>query len=228
MTDEDRRRDVLRRMMESQAYREIMAVNLVGHSLKFVPDAATKTACIHDLEEELEHFEAVASLYEAEGHGDVMDAIQDRLDRVPYPESWLELAMAQFLYDRAGGQHLEEYTECTWEPYAGIVGKILAEEEEHESFGEETLLEMSKSNPDFQDAAQPLFEKWLRVGCLSFGRPGTPDSDFAVAEGLKKHDPAEVIQAFIDDIRPTVAACGLAFPERLEDIGIEAGETVTL
>jgi hypothetical protein len=59
---------------------------------------------------------------------------------------------------------------------------------------------------------QALFEKWLRIGLLSFGRPGTPGNRYAIEHGLKKRDSGECMRDFIADIRPSVRAAGLHFP----------------
>ena len=212
-------RATLKQMIESQAYREISAANLLGHSLKFVRDLELKKEIAHDLEEELEHYEAASRLHREAGFGDVGEAIRDRLDRVPYPGSWLELAVAQFLYDRAGKFHLREYRDCSYAPYARSVSKILEEEEEHESFGEKFLAAFC-AEASQRPRAQELFNKWLPVALLSFGRPGTPGNAFAIEVGLKKRDSGEVMKEFLEDIKPTMRACGLVFPPP-ETTGIE-------
>ena len=61
----------------------------------------------------------------------------------------------------------------------------------------------------FDDVKQALFEKWLRLGMLSFGRPGTPGNRYAIEQGLKKRDSGECMKDFVDDIRPAVSAAGL-------------------
>jgi 1,2-phenylacetyl-CoA epoxidase catalytic subunit/(2Fe-2S) ferredoxin len=205
-------RAMVRQLLESQAYRELQAANLLGHALKFAPSLKYKLSIAEDLEEELEHFAEVARLYREVAGGDVAEVVQDRLTRVPYPESWTELAMVQFLYDRAGEVHLREYVGCSYLPYREIVTKILEEEEGHESFGEEVLTELAKEI-DARPSLQLLFEKWLPVALRSFGRPATPGNRFAIDAGLKTRDSAAVMQDFIDDVKPTMKRCGLRFPD---------------
>ena len=65
----------------------------------------------------------------------------------------------------------------------------------------------------FDDVKQGLFEKWLRLGLLSFGRPGTEGNRYAIESGLKKRDSGECMKDFVDDIRPAVHAAGLRFPD---------------
>jgi ring-1,2-phenylacetyl-CoA epoxidase subunit PaaA len=215
-------------MLESQAYREMMAANVLGHSLKYVLDLRDKQSVAHDLIEELEHYESTVELYRELTGSDIGAVIAPKLSRVPYPESWMELAMAQFLYDRAGEFHLREYRNCSYQPYAKAVTKILEEEQEHEGFGEKVIRQFCAS-PANRPAAQKLFAKWLAVALLSFGRPGTEGNRKAIEMGLKTRDSGAVMQDFLDDIKPTMRACGLKFPPMAE-IGIEfaAGTDLSL
>jgi hypothetical protein len=64
-----------------------------------------------------------------------------------------------------------------------------------------------------EDVKQALFEKWLRIGLLSFGRPGTPGNRYAIEHGLKKRDSGACMKDFVDDIRPAVHAASLRFPD---------------
>ena len=52
------------------------------------------------------------------------------MDRV---DSWFELAMAQFLFDRGGFWQLKEYEQCSFLPYRDVIGKIIDEEAAHHS-----------------------------------------------------------------------------------------------
>jgi ring-1,2-phenylacetyl-CoA epoxidase subunit PaaA len=219
-------RAMVKQLLESQGYREVMAANMFGDAIKHVPTLNHKQMVAHQIEEELEHFEEVAKLYQLVAGEDLLEAIQDKLERVPFSESWIELAMAQFLYDRAGEFHLREYKTCSFAPYSRIVTKILEEEEGHEGFGEKVVLELSK-DPQNREPLQELFAKWLTVALLSFGRPGTEGNRFAIAAGLKTRDSGEVMQDFINDIKGTMVACGLHFPEP-QKIGIAMPEDIDL
>jgi 1,2-phenylacetyl-CoA epoxidase catalytic subunit len=127
-------------------------------------------------------------------------------------ESWMELAMAQFLYDRGGFWQLKEYEECSFVPYRGVIQKIVKEEEGHQGLGEKIVVDYCRSG-QHDDVKQALFEKWLRIGLLSFGRPGTGGNRFAIEQGLKKRDSGECMKDFVADIRPAVKAAGLSFPD---------------
>jgi 1,2-phenylacetyl-CoA epoxidase catalytic subunit len=216
MTPEYRRTVV--QMMESQAYRELAAAHMFGYGLRFVPEKWLKFMCWH-IREEVEHYEAVSRMYRDFTGEEVEPVVAKRLagKAVPFAESWIELAMAQFLYDRGGFWQLKEYEACSFVPYRAVIQKIVKEEAGHQGLGEKIVVELCRGGA--HDAAkQALFEKWLRIGLLSFGRPGTPGNRFAIEHGLKKRDSGDCMKDFVNDIRPAVRAAGLRFPDpkRLE------------
>ncbi len=206
-------RQMLVQMMESQAYRELAAAHMFGYGLRFVPEKWMRFMVWH-IREEAEHYEAVSKMYKTFTGSEVEPRVAERLagKPVPFAESWVELAMAQFLYDRGGFWQLKEYEECSYEPYRDVVQKIVKEEAGHQSLGEKIVVEQCQSGR-FDDVKQGLFEKWLRLGMLSFGRPGTPGNRYAIEQGLKKRDSALCMKDFVDDIRPAVRAAGLRFPD---------------
>jgi 1,2-phenylacetyl-CoA epoxidase catalytic subunit len=218
---EPRYRETLVQMMEGHAYRELSAAHLFGHGLRFVPELRWLRFVSFHIREEIEHYEAVARMYQELTGESVEGPVHERLLRRPIPlcESWYELAMAQFLYDRGGYWQLQEYTECSHLPYRRVVEKIVREERGHQALGERIVVELSKSGR-FSADKQACFAKWLRQGLLSFGRPGTEGAHYAISAGLRKRDPGAVMQDFIDDIKPAVKASGLVFPP-LETIGID-------
>jgi 1,2-phenylacetyl-CoA epoxidase catalytic subunit len=138
---------------------------------------------------------------------------------VPFAQSWFELAMAQFLYDRGGFWQLQEYERCAFPAYREVIGKIIEEERGHQGLGEKIVVELCASGR-YDDIKQGLFERWLRLGMLSFGRPHSDGNRYAIEAGLKKRDSAEVMQDFVTDIKPAVRASGLAFPP-VERLGME-------
>jgi 1,2-phenylacetyl-CoA epoxidase catalytic subunit len=207
-------RQLIVQLMESQAYRELAAAHLFGYGLQFVPDQWLKFMVWH-IQEEAEHYQAVARMYREFTGAEVEPAVRARLaDRkaVPFAESWFELAMAQFLYDRGGFWQLKEYEECSFLPYREVIQKIVKEEAGHQGLGERIVVELCQEGRH-DDVKQALFEKWLRLGLLSFGRPGTPGNRYAIESGLKKRDSGECMKDFVDDIRPAVRAASLRFPD---------------
>src|SRR5256885_11808079 len=129
-------------------------------------------------------------MYQSFTGADVEPKVRERLaDKpVPFVDSWFELAMAQFLYDRGGYWQIQEYDDCSFPPYRDVVKKIVKEEKGHQELGGRMGVELCKSGR-FHAVKQPLFERWLRPGLLSFGRPGSGGAQSAVEGGLKKRGP---------------------------------------
>lgn len=208
-------------MMQSQAYRELAAAQMFGFGLQFVPELRWLKFMTWHIREEMEHYEDVVKMYASFTGESVEPVVRARLAERPieFAQSWYELAMAQFLYDRGGFWQLKEYEECSFEPYQRTIQKIIKEEKGHQALGERIVVELTRSG-QFENIKKPIFEKWLRQGLLSFGRPATDGARYAIDVGLKKRDPGQVMQDFIDDIKPAVKACGLQFPA-MRAIGIE-------
>jgi 1,2-phenylacetyl-CoA epoxidase catalytic subunit len=219
-------RDTVVQMMRSQAYRELAAAQLFGYGLQFVPDIKSLNFMVWHINEEKEHYVAVAKMYEQHTGESVEDWVRDRLKSKPIPfvSSWLELGVAQWLYDRGGFWQLQEYEQCSWPPYREIIAKIIDEERGHQSHGAKIAVSLCQ-NAENRAEAQQHFAKWLRQGLLSFGRPHNEGNRYAIEAGLKKRDSGEVMKDFINDIRADVKSAGLQWPTK-EEIGVEMPEDV--
>ena len=214
-------RKTLVQMMESQAYRELAAAQMFGYGLQFIPDLKNLKFLTWHITEEMEHYEDVAKMYQEFTGTSVEPAVNSRLKGkpVPFAQTWFELAMAQFLYDRGGFWQLQEYETCSYEPYRTVIQKIVKEERGHQDLGMQMVVDLCRSG-QFEGVKQPLFEKWLKLGMLSFGRPDTEGNRYAISVGLKKRDSGAVMRDFLADIRPAVKACGVRFPDP-KAIGLE-------
>lgn len=217
----ERFRETLEQMMKSQAYRELAAARMFGHGLQYVPGTKYLKFMVWHIGEETEHYLAVARMYESFTGQPVDEWVHERLAAkpIPFASSWFELAMAQFLYDRGGFWQLQEYENCAYPKYREVIGKIIDEERGHQGLGEKIVIELCQTGR-YDDVKQPLFERWLKLGLLSFGRPDTEGNRYAIEVGLKKRDSGAVMQDFIDDIKPAVRASGLHFPQP-ETLGME-------
>lgn len=214
-------------MIRSQGYRELAAATVFGAALRLVPTVAFKKRISRHIEEELEHYEVCCNLYrEIGGEGDLDEICSRKVatDDSPIPVigSFLELGVAQFLYDRASAFQLREYENSSFDPYCRVVGKILEEEEGHESFGAEIMIEHCKDPANLPEA-QRCFDRWLAVSLQSFGRPNTDANRYAISAGLKTRDSSAVAQEYIDALKTVMRLCGLTFPaaERLAELGAE-------
>lgn len=224
--EEDRYFQTLVKMMQGQAYREMAAAQLFGYGLALVPDLRLLEHFVWQIREETEHYKDVARMYLDFTGESIEPSVHARLATrpIPFVQSFYELAMAQFLYDRGGYWQLSEYTESSYVPYRQLVQKIIREERGHQLLGEQLIIELTLAG-HHEDEKQADFERWLKQGLLSFGRPNTEGAKYAVRVGLRKRDPAMVMQDYLHDIRPTALACGLVVPP-LAKLGIDAPESV--
>lgn len=218
----------LKQMMASQAYRELVAAQMFGHGLQYVPALKYQKFMTWHIREEMEHYELVYKMYQKVTGESVEPIVNERLRQKPleFASSWFELAMAQFLFDRGGYWQLKEYEDGSFLPYREVIQKIVKEEAGHQGLGEAMVAELCQTG-DYEAVKQPLFNRWLRQGLLSFGRPGTEGGNYAISAGLKKRDAGEVMRSFIDDIKPCMVKSGLEFPS-MKEIGIEAPPDLAL
>jgi 1,2-phenylacetyl-CoA epoxidase catalytic subunit len=216
------------RLLRGQAYRERGAAELFEAALPLAPDAAARRRLQGHVAEERAHYARVAAVWSeafARPAAELDAWVTLRLTERPLPTvtTWLELAMAQLLFDRAGRFQISEYVDSSFAPYRALAREIVDEERGHEDAGAALVLALLAPPDAASDrtgaqaaaahaAAQAAFDRWLPVALLSFGRPGGEGNASALAAGLKKRDSAEVARDFLADLAPTLAAAGLALP----------------
>lgn len=215
MQRDEKFRDTVIQMMRSQSYRELAAAQLFGYGLQFVPNIKELKFISWHITEEVGHYILVADLYKEHVGESVEQWVNERLSSKPLPQihSFLDLVIAQWLYDRGGFWQLKEYEECSWEPYRTIVGQIIKEERGHQDHGQKMAVKLIK-NLDDKTEAQRSFELWLRQGLISFGRPYSEGNKYAIEAGLKKRDSAGCMKDFMQDIMPAVKEAGLKLPPK--------------
>ena len=212
---EPRYRETVVQMLRSQAWRELSAAQLFGHGLQFVSDLRSLKFISRHVQEETEHYAAVAELYQQHMGESIEPWVQEKLATKPIPwaSSFLELGIAQWLYDRGGFWQLREYEESSWAPYREVVGKIVTQEEGHQYHGQNIAVPLIRGEKD-RGKVQRLFEGWLRQGLICLGRPGSDGNKYAVSVGLKKRDSADCIKDYVKDILPAVREAGLRLPPK--------------
>ena len=220
----DERTEIAMSQVESLALRALGTAHSFAAAIRLAPNLAIKKALVEYVWEELRRFESASDLYvELSPGADLHAAVRDRLAEVTAPESWLEVTVVQFLYDRAGVLQLRELAESSDPRVARLASRILEGERMHAFMGGEggvALRNLLHGDPDRAQAAQKYFERWLGHSLRSFGRPGTPRSRRAVELGLRRRDSSEVIREYLTDLETIVHACGLHLPDRTE-LGID-------
>jgi ring-1,2-phenylacetyl-CoA epoxidase subunit PaaA len=224
--------ETVSRMLSSQAYRELAAAVVFAEALSIVPTVEFKRHVVQTVDEEMEHYATCIELGTQLGIDDFENICSRRVreDRpIPAIESFAELAVAAFLYDSASAFQLREYENSSYDPYCRVIGKILEEEEGHENFGAEMMIEMAR-DPSMHKEMQRCFDKWVAVSLRSFGRPEHERSRYAIEVGLKTRDSAAVAQDYVDSLKTVMRLCGVQFPtrERLSELGTDTAADIDL
>ena len=220
----DERTAITMSLVESLGVRALGTANAFAAAIRLAPTLAIKKALVEYVWEELRRFESASDLYvELAPGADLHAAVRERLEEVPAPESWLEVTVVQWLYDRAGAVQLRELAESSDPRVARLAARILEGERMHAFLGGEggiALRNLLLGDPDRQPAAQRYVDRWLAQSLRSFGRPGTPRSRRAVELGLRRRDSADVVRDYVAELEPIMQACGLRLPSR-ESLGLE-------
>ena len=210
-------------LMDKQAGREVATAEVFGQCVLHAPTVEDKIRITRFQAEELKHFQLIAKLMRELGID--MDAYVQNRQRAGARftgdeadmqiQDWLDATLFNFMIDRAATFQLTEYTRGSYLPLARANDLILKEEEGHKSFGE-TCLETMCRDPETRAEFQRRFKKWFVASLRIFGRAGTAGNQYCIRVGLKTRDSGDVAAAYLDSIRPVMAACGLRFPSRAE------------
>lgn len=213
-------RTYLRRIIEAQAYRQLMAMNIRGHCLKFLTDVESKIRVAEELQLNLVVLREVRGLYKEYGFEDVESAVRDRMTRIPYPGSRLEFNVFRHVCGLALKVAMESYVDCSNKQLAAIALSFIE--------GRRGNLE----DPDFAEFcrdesnrphAQQMFNRWFAIAIRSFGRPGTLGDARAVELGLRSRTAGEMLDTFVDAMRDFTARMRLELPQP-EQFGLELAD----
>jgi 1,2-phenylacetyl-CoA epoxidase catalytic subunit len=210
---------LLKRIVEGQAYRQLMLAHIRGHGIRFLPDLENKVAMAKAVDTSLQQFRELVRLYRSLGFGDLLPAIRSKLERVPYPGSQVELGLCLFLCERANHIALQAYSQSTCKDLAAAALTRLEESKAGEMPDDPIFLEYCREAAH-RPHAQQLLTNWLSITLLSLGRPNSPGDARAVALGLRSRPVADIAREFIAGLRPFLAASGLAFPSE-KSLGVE-------
>lgn len=203
---------ILRQILERQVYRQLMAANIRGHGLKFIPNPGRKMLLVRDLHDGLSTLEDASKLYRELGGEDIETAVRPRMEKIPYPGSRLELAICLVVCDLAENVTMESYLNCSSPAFARIATDTL----EHRRAATEAavnLFEMFCSDASQLPHAQAMFSRWFSIAVRSMGRPGSPGDQRAVALGLRSRSCGESIRLYIERLEPLLEACHLKLPD---------------
>lgn len=210
---------LLRRIVERTAYRQLMAVNIRGHGMKYVSDIAEKRALAIEMDSALQALRAIETLYASIGGTELTIAVRELMERVPYPYSMLELATCLLVVERTERLVLESYRSSRSREMADIARDVLAADRPGTRALESHLAQFCTEAGN-RPAAQQFLNRWMAIAIVAFGRPGSPGDQRAVVLGLRSQRVEDMVRRFQGELKPFVANIGLAMPSP-SSLGVE-------
>ena len=205
-------RGLLRKIVEGQGYRQLMLANIRSHGLKFIPDIEGKLALAEDLNHSLRQVREVDRLYGQVSEDNLLNRVRDRMDRVPYPQSRLELAVCLFLCERVERTALLAYTDSAYRDLAAVSITRL-ESMPVEDLPPDPIFVEYCADEGNAVHAQQLFNRWLKLTLIALGRPSSRGDERAVALGLRSRPVDQIVADYLDGLAPFLAKTGLSMPD---------------
>lgn len=212
-------KSLLRRIVERTAYRQLMAVNIRGHGLKYLTEIEEKRAIERELDAALAALGVIEALYVKIGGEGLTFAVRELMDRVPYPYSMLELATCLALVDRTERLVLESYLESRSADMASIARALLDTDRPGTRMLEAHLARFC-AEPGNRPTAQQFLNRWLTIAVVAFGRPRSIGDQRAVALRLRTQRVEDMVRRFQEELKPFTSGIGLALPSP-SSLGVE-------
>lgn len=213
-------RTLLAQIAERHAFRHHAAVNLRGHGMQFLDDPSDLRSYLDGIEFHLGLLEQVRDIHAEVGGSGLSEAIMPRMERVPYPESRLELACCLAITRRGERAAAKSYVECAHAGFADVSRQVL---EAERGTREEDLMVSFCRHEDHRAIAQDCWARWIQLCLGSVGRPGSIADRRTVETGLRDAPAVGVVRVFLDDLEPLREACSLSLP-MLDDLVFELPE----
>jgi hypothetical protein len=216
---EEESRGLLVKIVEGLAYRELMLANIRGHGLKFAHSVEDKLQLVSELETALRLFREIERLYAALGSRDVISAVRDRMERIPYPTSRLELDLCLFLCEKTSRTTLAAYRGGACRELEALCLSRLESIPERSEPERSDFIEFC-ADPSNRPHAQQMFQRWLAISLVAMGRPGSKGDTRAVELGLRRTHVETIARSFLDELEPFRRRAHLAWPDA-SAIGID-------
>ena len=214
--------NILMQLVEGQAYRQLLLGNIRGAGIQMLPDVRAKGRMAHDLEHSLRLMEQVEAIHHEVGGTELVSVVRPRIDRVPMPESQLELSVALALLGRAEYAAAGGLVESRHEGLAAIARDLVDSVRDEAEAQARAFIEAC-THPSRRSSAQTYWSRWFSIALRSLGRPHTRQDDQAQELGLRGVSAGECIRRFVCDAEPMRRACGLNMPS-LNQLGVELPE----
>ena len=205
---DEEQKQLLRRIVENLAWRQLAVINILGHSLKFVGELEPKQRVASELDFALRLFREVHGLYDQLGWKNLDSAVREQLVETQYPASRAEFGLCFLVTGIAEVVAMENYVESTCPEFAAIARSHVAAAARRPE--PKVFLEFA-SDPSRRPQAQEFLDRWVDFARRSFGRPGTAADRRAVELGLRKASVAEMEREFERRLGPFLERTHLRF-----------------
>lgn len=202
---------LMRRIVEANAWRQYLGVNILGHCIKMMGNLKSKSCVAREMNVCLEFYGELEKAYSELGGGDLDYAVRDRLLNVPMPESRFELGLCRLLTDRAQRIALSSYEGSRCAVFASVAARHLERPGLVQAAEREGLAEFC-SDENNRPRAQQSFNRWLSISLLALGRPGSVGDQRAVELGLRCEGSGVLIERFLAEARSLAESWGLSLP----------------
>lgn len=184
------------------------------------PNAYEKQVCCERAAEEVNHFMLGARVLADLGVDTEYMLAQDMFERPLYPNdlvrdvrTWMERGVFSFLGEAVVLDHLLEFAESSYKPFADIfVERIIPDEHTHVAHGFRIIREACET-PAGRHAAQEALDRFWPIVLDLFGRSDSKRSPEYVRWGLRLTTNSELRGRFITKTKPRLAALGLRSPD---------------
>jgi ring-1,2-phenylacetyl-CoA epoxidase subunit PaaA len=211
--------DLLGRVLAIQADCEIGGPHLYVKDI--LPNAPTKVDQLlvaRTAAEEMDHYRKFARL--AADLGLDVSYVLSWPNQKRYLEAfrgristWEDFAVFGFLIDRVGRYQLEEFMDCTFQPLAEILPKILKEEIGHVGYGASKAAELAAKGDASKERLQKAVNFWYPKALDMFGRSGSKRSERYRYWGLKRRSNEQARSEYIKEVEPLIVKLGLQLPD---------------
>lgn len=184
------------------------------------PNAHEKLVCCERASEEIEHYQLSAQVLSDLGIDTSYMLAQSFMQRPLYAnelvrgvKTWMERGIFSFLGEAVVLEHLLEFVESSYAPFAEIFTKqIISDEHTHIAHGYRIVREACQSTAGRADAQLALDRLWPHLMKL-FGRADSPRTQLYVKWGLRQTTNAALRSKFLHKTLPRLQLLGLQVPE---------------
>lgn len=192
------------------------------------PNAYEKLICCERAVEEMQHYQLSAAVLADIGIDTSYMLAQNFLQRPYYANelvrgvrNWMERGIFSFLGEAVVLEHLVEFQDCSYRPFADIfVKQIIKDEHVHVAHGYRIIRDACQTDAGRADAQIALNRLWPHILAL-FGRDDSKRSPLYIKWGLRKTTNSELRTHFVRKILPKLAALKLTVPDESLALNLE-------